>query len=110
MASHPENRDSYKWLKCHFKEHDLQLLMLTQIVTGKELDNLWTRLHELRTMLNIPSSCDCNSPQTFVVNFDNFRKKPAPSISSEEKCPNNSNANKVIYFIIYVLKSGLVFL
>ncbi len=104
MTTHADNKDSYKWLKCHLKEHNLELLMLTQIVTGKALDNLWTKLHELRTTLNIPSSCDCNSPQTFVANFASFLKKTALPLSPKKESLNNATASKVIQYFFNVLR------
>lgn len=105
MTTPPENKDGYKWLKCRSNEHNLQMLMLTQIVAGKTLDNLWTKLHQLRTTLNIPSSCDCNSPQAF--NYGNLHKKTAPLISPKKESLNNSTASKVMYFL-NVLKLDLV--
>lgn len=61
LNHNPECKDNYNWLRCHAKEeHSLKELMMTQIVTGRALDDLWLKLHDLRRALDIPEECGCN--------------------------------------------------
>ncbi|CAL8107047.1 unnamed protein product [Orchesella dallaii] len=56
-----ECKDAFGWLKCHLKnEHNIKELMVTQIVAGQALDDVWKKSHDVRKLLNIPRGC-CES-------------------------------------------------
>ncbi|ODM94392.1 Lysine-specific demethylase 3A [Orchesella cincta] len=60
-AKNSESKDNFGWLKCHLKnDHAIEDLMVTQIVAGKALDDLWTMSHDIRKKLRIPQGC-CGS-------------------------------------------------
>ncbi|KAF8790844.1 probable JmjC domain-containing histone demethylation protein 2C isoform X2 [Argiope bruennichi] len=55
-----KDRDDYHWLLCSNRQpHELEKLMLTQIIAGTALWDVGKALHEIRRKWNIPTYCNC---------------------------------------------------
>lgn len=63
------DRDDYAWLQCTNRQsHELDKLMLTQIIAGDSMMTVLRSLHEVRTKLGIEQKCDCPVSGEFVAN------------------------------------------
>ena len=70
-AEKSKGRDGYQWLKCLTlkgkntveTEHDVDNLMLTQVIAGDALNELGRLVHEMRKKYDIPQNCGCSLTQ-----------------------------------------------
>lgn len=53
-------RDTFSWMTCNNKNnHDIDRLMLTQIVAGDSMNIVFSKLHEICKLWNIMLECGC---------------------------------------------------
>lgn len=53
-------KDAFSWMTCTSKNiHDVEQLMLTQIVAGDSMNIVFSNLHEICTTWNIMLECGC---------------------------------------------------
>lgn len=53
-------KDTFLWMTCNNKQnHEVDKLMLTQIVAGDSMNQVSSNLHEMCTFLNINLECGC---------------------------------------------------
>lgn len=54
------DRDGFAWLLCTNRQtHELDKLMLTQIIAGDSMMAVSRALHEMRSLMGIEQKCDC---------------------------------------------------
>lgn len=53
-------RDTFTWMTCNSKHnHDIERLMLTQIVARDSMDVVFSDLHKVSTLWNLAIECGC---------------------------------------------------
>lgn len=53
-------KDTFMWMTCNSKNnHDVERLMLTQIVAGDSMNIVFANLHEICTLWKIAIECGC---------------------------------------------------
>lgn len=67
-------KDQFNWMTCSDKEnHEVEELMLSQIVAGESMNLVFSTMHEICTLWNISLQCGCPShpfPESMVnINF-----------------------------------------
>ncbi|XP_026816399.1 lysine-specific demethylase 3A-like isoform X3 [Rhopalosiphum maidis] len=90
-------RDTFTWMTCNSKHnHDVERLMLTQIVASDSMDVVFSDLHRISTLWNISIECGCPGhpfPELQGnVSTDDEDEDEEPSSTTQASTSNANNS------------------
>jgi len=85
-------KDSSGWIYCaKNEEHSAEKMILAQIIAGDCLEELWTKLHKIRSDLNL-GPCPCE--QAIKVDGDRLHEEPTIKLEGELKTEGSHSTLK----------------